>query len=143
MGGFGTFTYASRHPDLFTAALSLSGAVDPTTRRDRPGVIDAISAQRRRAARLAVGPAETQEVRWRAHNPHDLAENLRGLALWLRTGNGEPGGPFGGGPTSTSSRRACRRWPRASTSACAELASRTSSTTTAPAITSGPTGTAG
>ena len=35
MGGFGAFTYASRHPDLFTAALSLSGAVDPTT---PPGV---------------------------------------------------------------------------------------------------------
>ena len=36
-------------------------------------------------------------MRWRAHDPRDLAENLRGLALWLRTGNGEPGGPFGGG----------------------------------------------
>ena len=36
-------------------------------------------------------------MRWRAHNPTDLAENLRGLKLWLRTGNGQPGGPFGGG----------------------------------------------
>jgi hypothetical protein len=41
------------------------------------------------------GPRATQEVRWRGHNPLDLAENLRGLALVLRTGNGERGGPLG------------------------------------------------
>jgi hypothetical protein len=32
-----------------------------------------------------------EEVRWRSQNPWDLAENLRGLQLTLRTGNGEPG----------------------------------------------------
>ena len=57
MGGFGTFTYASRHPDLFTAALSLSGAVDTGIPPCRPGIIDSISALRRRTAGLAVGPA--------------------------------------------------------------------------------------
>jgi S-formylglutathione hydrolase FrmB len=92
MGGFGTFTYASRHPDLFTAALSLSGAVDIEL---APSVIDAISGGKPGSL---WGPSETEEVLWRAHNPLDLAENLRGLALWLRTGNGQPGGPFGGGP---------------------------------------------
>ena len=100
MGGFGAFTYASRHPDLFTAALSLSGAVDPTTPPGvGPSVIDAISASDGAAPGSLWGPFATQEVRWRAHDPYDLAENLRGLALWLRTGNGQPGGPFGGGPT--------------------------------------------
>ena len=45
MGGFGTFTYASRHPDLFTAALSLSGAVDTGIPPGvGPGIIDSISA---------------------------------------------------------------------------------------------------
>jgi S-formylglutathione hydrolase FrmB len=39
MGGFGTFSYAARHPDLFTAALSMSGAVDTAL---VPGVIDVI-----------------------------------------------------------------------------------------------------
>ena len=43
------------------------------------------------------GPLATQEMRWRGNNPLDLASNLRGLRLTLRTGNGEPGGPFGGG----------------------------------------------
>jgi hypothetical protein len=37
----------------------------------------------------------TDEVRWRGHNPWDLAENLKGLSLTLRTGNGAPGGPGG------------------------------------------------
>jgi S-formylglutathione hydrolase FrmB len=95
MGGFGAFTYASRHPDLFTAALSLSGAVDPTV---APSVIDAIPAAEGAPPGSLWGPFATQEIRWRAHDPYDLAPNLRGLALWLRTGNGEPGGPFGGGP---------------------------------------------
>jgi S-formylglutathione hydrolase FrmB len=98
MGGFGTFTYASRHPDLFTAALSLSGAVDPLTPPGLgPPVIDSISQSDGGPPGSLWGPLETQEVRWRAHNPYDLAENLRGLELWLRTGNGQPGGPFGGG----------------------------------------------
>jgi S-formylglutathione hydrolase FrmB len=91
MGGFGTFSYAARHPDLFTAALSMSGAVDSTV---APSVLDAIAGQ----PGLLWGQFETQQVRWRAHNPLDLAENLRGLALWLRTGNGQPGGPLGGTP---------------------------------------------
>ena len=37
------------------------------------------------------GPRPTDEVRWRGHNPWDLAENLRPLQLALRTGNGESG----------------------------------------------------
>lgn len=37
----------------------------------------------------------TQEIRWRGHNPWDLADNLRGLFLQLDTGNGLPGGPGG------------------------------------------------
>jgi len=95
MGGFGTFTYAARHPDLFTAALSMSGAVDLTV---APGVIDAIAVAVGGSPRSLFGNYDTDQVRWRAHNPLDLAENLRGLALWLRTGNGQPGGPLGGGP---------------------------------------------
>jgi S-formylglutathione hydrolase FrmB len=83
MGGFGAFSYAARHPDMFTAALSMSGAVDP------PLVPNVLGADG-----VLWGPFETEEVRWRARNPLDLAGNLRGLALWLRTGNGQPGGPY-------------------------------------------------
>lgn len=84
MGGFGAMSYAARHPDLFAAAASFSGAVDNSNVLDRAVTPDAL-----------FGPWATQEVRWRAHNPTDLGENLRGLSLTIRTGNGMPGGPYG------------------------------------------------
>jgi S-formylglutathione hydrolase FrmB len=86
MGGFGAMSYAARHPDLFGAAASFSGAVDTNNPLDIAVTGDDV-----------FGPRATQEVRWRAHDPWDLAANLRGLDLVLRTGNGLPGGPFGGG----------------------------------------------
>jgi S-formylglutathione hydrolase FrmB len=98
MGGFGAFSYAARHPDRFNSALSLSGAVDTSIPPGiGPEIIDSISGADGGPPGSLWGPRSTQEVRWRAHNPTDLAENLRGLKLWLRTGNGQPGGPFGGG----------------------------------------------
>jgi S-formylglutathione hydrolase FrmB len=86
MGGFGAMSYAARHPDLFAAAASFSGAVDINKAPIPEVTPDA-----------AFGPRATQDVRWRAHNPWDLAGNLRGVSLTIRTGNGSPGGPFGGG----------------------------------------------
>ncbi len=86
MGGYGAMHYAARHPDDFAAAASFSGAVDTNNAADIAITPDAI-----------YGPREEQEVRWRGHNPTDLAENLRPVDLTIRTGNGEPGGPFGGG----------------------------------------------
>ena len=86
MGGFGAMSYAARHPDLFGAAASFSGAVDTNNPLDI-----AITGDE------PFGPRLTQQIRWRGHNPTDLAPNLRGLDLTVRTGNGEPGGPFGGG----------------------------------------------
>lgn len=86
MGGFGAMSYAARHPDLFAAAASFSGAVDTNNPLDIAVTPDSV-----------FGPRLTQEVHWRAHNPWDLAENLRGVNLTIRTGNGLPGGPYGGG----------------------------------------------
>jgi S-formylglutathione hydrolase FrmB len=86
MGGFGAMSYAARHPDLFAAAASFSGAVDTNNPLDI--AVTPVSVW---------GPRATEEVRWRAHNPWDLAGNLRGISLTIRTGNGLTGGPFGGG----------------------------------------------
>ena len=86
MGGFGTMSYAARHPDTFAAAASFSGALDTNNLADIAVTPSSV-----------FGPRATQEVRWRAHNPWDLAANLRGLNLTIRTGNGLPGGPYGGG----------------------------------------------
>jgi S-formylglutathione hydrolase FrmB len=95
MGGFGAMSYAARHPDLFGFAASFSGAVDLL----HPGI----------SAVVTISPLAHQgvpgdifglrlldESRWRAHNPVDLAANLRSVEIQLRTGNGQPGGPHGG-----------------------------------------------
>jgi S-formylglutathione hydrolase FrmB len=95
MGGFGAMHYAARHPDLFGFAASFSGAVDLL----HPGVtaivtISPLAHEGNPGDIFGVRVAE--EANWRAHNPVDLAEHLRGVELQLRTGNGQPGGPHGG-----------------------------------------------
>src|SRR5256885_10862531 len=94
MGGFGAMSYAARHPDEFVAAASFSGAVNtneyPPTGEPDESTFDGGMPY------ATWGPRQTQEIRWRAHNPWDLAGNLRGLSLTLRTGNGFPGRPYGG-----------------------------------------------
>ncbi|MGH9186259.1 MAG: alpha/beta hydrolase [Acidimicrobiales bacterium] len=84
MGGFGSMTYASRHPDLFVAAASFSGAVD---------IADLLEAEGLALELLFNGTAIwgdylNHQVNWRGHNPPDLATNLRWTALRLRTGTG-------------------------------------------------------
>jgi S-formylglutathione hydrolase FrmB len=94
MGGFGALSYAARHPDLFVAAASFSGVVDTN---DPPVVAEPDESTFDSRPPFATwGPRATQELIWRAHDPWDLAVNLRGLQLTLRTGNGLPGGA--GGP---------------------------------------------
>jgi S-formylglutathione hydrolase FrmB len=75
MGGYGALSYAARHPGVFAAAASFSGALDI-------GSAD------------AWGPRSSNAARWRAHLPIDLAARMRSLALVeLRTGDGGPGAP--------------------------------------------------
>lgn len=80
MGGFGAMSYAARHPHLFAAAFSLSGALD--TRR----FLDHAFPQ-------VWGTEAEQLIRVRGHNPVDLVDNLRHTQVWFRTGQGFPGGP--------------------------------------------------
>lgn len=97
-GGFGAMSYATRHPDLFVAAAAFSGAVDTNTPPVVAGkVIDGLAAQDRGGPGSLFGLRETEEVRWRGHNPWDLAENLKAMSVTLRTGNGQAGGTYGGG----------------------------------------------
>ena len=97
MGGFGTMSYAARHPDMFIAATAFSPAVDnmETTSGEAESKLTLLDSQ---PPDGVWGPRTTEAIRWRAHNPVDLAENLRGLLLEIRTGNGLPGGDYGGGP---------------------------------------------
>jgi S-formylglutathione hydrolase FrmB len=99
MGGFGAMSYAARHPGLFVFAASFSGIVDNhDTLGDFQGFDEGLAAQDGGIPGSLWGPYAADSIRWEAHNPVDLAGNLRGMTLELRTGNGMPGGAYGGGP---------------------------------------------
>jgi S-formylglutathione hydrolase FrmB len=91
MGGFGAMSYAARHPDLFVWAASFSGAVDIVNNAPVALVIAAEAPADGGKPDDQFGNRVANEIDWRAHNPWDLAANLRGLVLSLDTGNGQPG----------------------------------------------------
>jgi S-formylglutathione hydrolase FrmB len=93
MGGFGAFSYAARHPGLFTAAASFSGSLNITYPPWIP-IFEAQGASASGQPALWGSYAQHPDV-WRAHNPVDLASKLRGTKLYMYTGNGQPGGKFG------------------------------------------------
>ncbi|MCW2985852.1 MAG: esterase family protein [Conexibacter sp.] len=82
MGGFGALSYAARHPDLFVAASSFSGALDLGVPADAGPSLVGVQPW---------GPWDGPQVRWRGHNPADLAGNLRGIAMSIYTGEGDGG----------------------------------------------------
>lgn len=90
MGGYGTMSYAARHPDLFVSASSFSGAVDTglpgfDTYIEASPVIDGMAP----GAIWGVPPFDLPGLQ--AHNPTNLAANLRGMHVALYTGNGAQG----------------------------------------------------
>jgi S-formylglutathione hydrolase FrmB len=94
MGGHGSMGYAARHPDLFAAAGSFSGAVDTNNLFVQPLTANA-GPMMGKPLDSVYGPRATEEVRWRGDNPVDLAQNLRGMFLQVDTGDGGAGGPGG------------------------------------------------
>jgi S-formylglutathione hydrolase FrmB len=94
MGGYGATMFAARHPDLFVAAATLSGAVDSNLPAN--GAVLSLSSTFDGADPDAIyGPRSSQEVRWRGHNPTDIAANLRDLDLQVRTADGTPNPSIG------------------------------------------------
>ncbi len=90
MGGYGAFVQAARHPELFTAAASFSGVLgmsDPTL----PGAILGYTTTTALTPGAFADPVTGAQWR-RDHDPVSLAENLRGLTLFLASGNGVPCG---------------------------------------------------
>jgi S-formylglutathione hydrolase FrmB len=92
MGGFGALSYAARHPRMFQAAASYSGVVH--TRFESPAgetlVANIVRGSGGDPAALWGDPAAHPDI-WAAHNPYDLAGRLRGIPVYLSTGNGQPG----------------------------------------------------
>lgn len=94
MGGFGAMSYAARHPDLFAAAGSFSGGVDTDLFWPLGSLV--LSSYTAFSACIWGDPI-TQQVNVEAHDPTMLAGNLRGVDLFVATGNGQLG-PYDKGP---------------------------------------------
>jgi diacylglycerol O-acyltransferase / trehalose O-mycolyltransferase / mycolyltransferase Ag85 len=90
MGGLGAMGYAARHPDLFGAAASFSGTLHPlASPRGYLGLFGQYADDP-----LAVwGDPRAQRDVWKAHDPTELAADLRGTRLFVSAGDGRPG-PF-------------------------------------------------
>jgi S-formylglutathione hydrolase FrmB len=95
-GGFGSFTYASRHPDLFSAAASFSGAPDIASNPVVQGAAELIIGGTATALdgvepNAMFGDPLLDNINWQGHNPATLVTNLASTELDLWTGNGIPG----------------------------------------------------
>lgn len=95
-GGFGAYTYAARHPDLFVAAGAFSGAPDiarhPVAKAGGSAVISGTMTGLNGVQPYApFGDPVADDVIWQGHNPATLVTNLRDTDLQLWCGNGEPG----------------------------------------------------
>ena len=95
-GGFGSTSYAARHPDLFVSAGSFSGAPDiasnPVAEAAATSIISATAVGLDGVEPDAFfGSHADHEINWQGHNPATLVSNLRPVDLELWTGNGEPG----------------------------------------------------
>ncbi|WP_433334389.1 alpha/beta hydrolase [Spirillospora sp. CA-294931] len=98
MGGLGAMGYSARFPGRFRAAAAFSGYLS-TLHGHRPGH-DSVAWGPSFSCpgtdwRRVWGDPDDQAAVWHAHNPYDLAGRLRGMRLWVASGNGRPG-PFGG-----------------------------------------------
>jgi S-formylglutathione hydrolase FrmB len=101
MGGFGALSYAARNPGFFLAAASYSGVVHPTYQGPRSTdlVLGIVASTGADPLALWGDPVADAAV-WAAHNPYDLARRLRGMRVYVSSGNGQPGplDPPGAGP---------------------------------------------
>ena len=90
MGGYGAMVQAARHPRLFAAAGSFSGALgssDPTT----AGGLPAWTVTNTVAPGAFADPTTAEGRAWRAaHDPISLAGRLKGMRLFLSAANGVP-----------------------------------------------------
>jgi S-formylglutathione hydrolase FrmB len=106
-GGFGSMTYAARHPETFVAAASFSGA--PEIDRDPDVIVGSTAVIEATAFGLdnvqpeaMFGSRATNEINWQGHDPSTLMTNLRGMGLFLWTASGQQG-PYDKSPDAGAS----------------------------------------
>lgn len=89
MGAMGAASYAGRHPGLFSAVASYSGALRTTA----AAVLVQLSLQSAGCTNTDAvwGDLKTNESVWLEHDPYQLASALKDMPLYVSVGNGTPG----------------------------------------------------
>ncbi|MFT4262350.1 MAG: alpha/beta hydrolase family protein [Nocardioides sp.] len=95
-GGFGSMSYAARHPDLYGAAASFSGAVDiyynEVCRAGAVTLISAIMTGLNQVQPFApFGDPVTDAANWQARDPASQVARLANTKVDLYTSTGLPG----------------------------------------------------
>jgi S-formylglutathione hydrolase FrmB len=83
MGGFGTITYAEKHPDLFKGVATFSGSP-----LNKVALAAMLTLQK---DPVRWGDLELDETSWGGNDPVKLIDRLKGKALYFSYGNGTPG----------------------------------------------------
>ena len=95
-GGFGSMSYAARHPELYGAVGSFSGAVDiysgAQCQVGAAALISGIMTGLNQVEPFApFGNPVTDADNWKAHDPGTIVKNLRHTRIDLFTSQGVPG----------------------------------------------------
>jgi diacylglycerol O-acyltransferase / trehalose O-mycolyltransferase / mycolyltransferase Ag85 len=88
MGGLGATSYAARHPGMFRAVASYSGALHSLA---YPWVARGSLAVTGFDPDALWGDPAAQRQIWEAHDPYALARRLVRLPVFISAGNGDPG----------------------------------------------------
>ncbi|GAA3235022.1 alpha/beta hydrolase family protein [Actinocorallia longicatena] len=98
-GGQGAITYAARHRGMFAYAVSFSGVL----RLTKPGLPSMLMLQ---GLGFGDDPFRTwgipgvHDANWKAHDPYELAERLRGTGLYISSGTTGLPGPYDPDPVN-------------------------------------------
>ncbi len=90
LGGYGAITYAAKNPGMYVAAASYSGLLHTTM----PGIdrfCQYMMQQEGVNPDAIWGDPTLQASVWDANDPYNLAQGLKGTALFLSSATGEPG----------------------------------------------------
>ncbi|TYK49020.1 alpha/beta hydrolase [Actinomadura decatromicini] len=86
-GGQGAITYAERHRGTFRYAASYSGALNITA----PGMPIILTTMNREAGTSIWGDPFTARANWEAHDAAVMVARLKGVGVYVSSGNGQPG----------------------------------------------------
>jgi diacylglycerol O-acyltransferase / trehalose O-mycolyltransferase len=88
MGGLGAMVYGARQPRMFRAAASFSGVLHPLGDTDFwLGLFSSFTSD----PFVIWGDPERDRRQWERHDPTELAAQLRGIPLFVSSGDGDPG----------------------------------------------------